>query len=394
MRPLAWLLWLAVGVSTAVPAEAIRPWILPPIDGTLSGEFVPVMLAGAPPLKWKLEVAAQRVRERAVAAEVEGPGLKVRLAAVVDPCGEGSWRVSDATLELGEWFGWVADRFAPQLAGATVKGTLAVRGEGTWRGGALGGKAEVELRDGLYDEPVKKVVVNGLALQVRLADIAARRSEGAQVLSWESGHFDTIAFDAGRVEFALEGDRIRIHNTVLAIFGGELRIGELVLSTKGEPVSVAAQVRGIDLDKVLFLLPKMLASAEGHLDGELALQISVNGIRIGTGRLGLPAGETATIRLIPSPGLLSAQLPPTVRRQYPGLEAMEKGGIPLRADSLEITLTPSGDADGRTAAVRLAGGPADPSLTAPVTMQFNVRGPLDSLLKFATDKRLRVGGSH
>jgi len=61
------------------------------------------------------------------------------------------------------------------------------------------------------------------------------------------------------------------------------------------------------------------------------------------------------------------------------------------ARELEIRLTPEGDAEGRTARVRLKGGPADPALRAPVELEVNVRGPLDSLVQFSTHHRVRFG---
>ena len=80
-----------------------------------------------------------------------------------------------------------------------------------------------------------------------------------------------------------------------------------------------------------------------------------------------------------------------MRRHYPGLVQLEAGGVPLRARELEVLLTPAGDPEGRTARVRLKGGPADPALQAPVDLEVNVRGPLDSLVQFGTHHRVRFG---
>ena len=68
-----------------------------------------------------------------------------------------------------------------------------------------------------------------------------------------------------------------------------------------------------------------------------------------------------------------------------------------RARVLEMTFTPLGDAEGRTAWVHLVGGPSDPELTAPIDTRVNVRGPLDKLVKIgadmSTDSRLRFKGA-
>ena len=394
MDPLRYrLLALLFTVLTAwgLAAEPNRPWVLPPIDGELAGEFTPLFLPGAPPVRWKIDIQTARPRERTLAYTIEGPGLNVRGGAVLDPHGEGTWTLTAATIDLAEWFGWTASRYFPVSAGASLSGTLAARGEGSWRGGVLGGRAEVSLRDGRFEDPAQKVVVEGLAFQVVISDLVARRTAAAQGMTWLGGHYDAFPFGPGRVEFALDGDAVRISDATLAIFGGELRTGAVVLSTTKPDMTVAAQMRGIDLEKILFLLPPVLAAAQGRLDGRIALQRDAVGIQIGVGRLSLRSGETADLRFVPTPGLLSSRLPAAVKASYPGLGQLETGGIPLRAEMLELILTPAGDAEGRTATVHIEGGPADPALKAPVVLQINVRGPLDSLVKFGTQSKLRFG---
>ena len=82
-----------------------------------------------------------------------------------------------------------------------------------------------------------------------------------------------------------------------------------------------------------------------------------------------------------------------VLQHYPGLKKIEMGEAPLRAEELEVTFTPGGDSEGRTARVHIAGGPVDPNLKAPIDLNVNVRGPLQSLIQFGTNSRLRFGGS-
>jgi hypothetical protein len=151
-------------------------------------------------------------------------------------------------------------------------------------------------------------------------------------------------------------------------------------------------MRGVELRQVLFLLPPVLVAAQGRLDGQIALRRDSAGLQIGIGRLTLRQGEKADLQFAPSPGLLTAQLPAQVKQYYPGLEKLETGGIPLRAERMEIELTPAGDEQGRTATVHIEGGPVDPALKSPVVLQINVRGPLESVVKFGTHSKLRFGG--
>ena len=109
-------------------------------------------------------------------------------------------------------------------------------------------------------------------------------------------------------------------------------------------------------------------------------------------RSNLRAGETAELKFMPTPGVISGQLPEAVRRHYPGLVQLEAGGVPLVAEHLEIVMNAAPDEEGRTAVVSLSGGPADPLLRAPVVLELNIRGPLDEVVAFGTNSRVRFGG--
>jgi hypothetical protein len=384
-------------VLAALPAGAAtspdsKPWRVPPLGGELTGELT---LAALPetPVQWSFTVRTERPRERDGVLTLRAPGLSIRAEVTVDPAGEGTWRGAEAEIDLTRWFAAGTPYLPIDYLPLTVQGTLAFSGAGTWRDGQLAGRAVVSLRNGRIDDPARKLVLEGVETEVAFEDIAAPRTASAQVFTWRTGQYDTIALGAGRIVFALAGDEIRLEETVAQVLGGEVRLGAVVVSTKKPDISVTATVSGVDVTQLLFLLPPILADAKGRLDGQLALRRDEAGLQIGTGNLTLRPGETAELRLAPTPGLLSASLPAAVLKHYPGLGQIEMGEVPLRADSLEVTFTPQGDAEGRTAWVHVTGGPVDPKLTAPIDLTVNVRGPLDSLIKFGTDSRLKFGGS-
>ena len=386
-------LWLAAAdVMGAEPKD----WRLPPLDGELSGELG-LLSVGSPQVKWQLRVRTERPRERVVEFEVEGRGLRLQGDARLDPMGEGTWRVAEAEINLADWFAAIAPRFLPDLASATAGGTLRLHGEGTWRGGVVGGKATLSLREGRIDDTARQVMLEGISVDVVFEDLAARRTEPEQVFTWRSGRYNGIAIGVGRIEALLDGDEIRVNNAAIDIFGGELRVGSLVMSTSKPEFSVVAQMIGVAVDQILFLLPPVLSEARGRLDGDVKLSRDATGIQIGNAQLKLREGETADLRLAIKPGWLSTALPPEVIKYFPGFRKIETGEIPIRARVLEITMTPLGDAQGRTAWVHLAGGPSDPELTAPIDTTINVRGPLEQLVKIGaelgTNSRLRFSGS-
>ncbi|MBS0662031.1 MAG: hypothetical protein JSR48_02115, partial [Verrucomicrobia bacterium] len=98
-----------------------------------------------------------------------------------------------------------------------------------------------------------------------------------------------------------------------------------------------------------------------------------------------------TVYFVPSPGLLTSYVPEQVRKLYPGIAAIEMGVTPLEAKVLRLTFHPDGDEAGRGARLRIEGRPRDPKLIAPLELDVNFTGPLESLVRKALDSRLKIG---
>lgn len=386
-------LLLAACVLRAAPPPV--PWKIPPVDGELEGDFKLGAAADAPVLHWKATVRTARPRERAVELALDGPGARVRLAATLDPAGEGTWELREAELELARWLR-VVQTFWPALTlgGVTVEGTVSASGAGTWRDGVPGGRARLAWRGGRIDDPAHTLSLQGLAVDVVFEDLAARRTATAQVVSWTGGRYDVVEIGAGRAAFELSGDRLKLDEVKFTVFGGDVTLSAMQVSLTRAEIEMTARIVGVDAALVLPLFPQVATSASGRLDGEITLRRDADGVHVGSGRLVLPVGGTAEVKLKPTPGLLTQSLPATVREYYPGLADLEAGRVPMRADVLEIVFDPAGDAEGRTARLRLAGGPVDPRMRAPIDLNVNIRGPLDMLVKFGTNSRLHWGGGN
>ncbi|MEY3608513.1 MAG: hypothetical protein RLZZ447_1301, partial [Verrucomicrobiota bacterium] len=279
----------------------------------------------------------------------------------------------------------------PDLAALTVAGQLAGSARGSLVGGRLAGQASVRLRGGRIGYPPLKARIEGLSADLSGIELDELQAPPTQKLAWTQARFDVLETGPGRVEFGFAGAQLRVVRAVLALLGGEVTVADAAVALDRPRLAVEAEARGLELTRIVALLPPVVASAKGRLDGRLSVRRDEGGFQLGNGRLSLRAGESAEVRFAPSPGLLSSQLPELVRRHYPGLIQLEAGGVPLVARELEIRLTPEGDAEGRSAQVRLSGGPADPALQAPVDLQVNVRGPLNSLVQFGTHHRVRFG---
>ncbi|HEY1110469.1 MAG TPA: YdbH domain-containing protein [Opitutaceae bacterium] len=392
---LAWgwavLAWSAPAMELRLPHGA---WEIPPLDGELTGEFFTYEIDGAPPLQWTLKLRTPRPGVRACDVTLSGPGTALRAEALIDQQGNGTWRLHESTIDLAYWAWASLDYIGEEFRGATTSGTVTFSGDGTWRGGVMHGRARVGIREGVLDHPGRKVKIEGIDLALELDDIQQRRSAAGQSLRWRSGAFELVPFGLGHVAFSLTGDQVSVEEASVEVFGGELVLAAFGFSTARREMSVIARVVGVQVEQVLQFLPKIVSSARGRVDGSVAIHRTPAGIQIGSGSLALRADEPAEVRLAPTPGLISASLPPTVLEYYPGIGKIETGEVPLRAERLEISFMPLGDAQGRTAVLRLAGGPVDPSLRAPVDLTINVRGPLDQLIRFGMDSRVQLGGGN
>lgn len=368
------------------------PWVVPPLDGVLSGVLEPLLAPGAPELRWEISVGTPGPGRREVRFRVEGEGVSAAGIARLDPRGEGDWVLERASIDLGAWSGPLLRTFAPALTGS-AGGQLRLTAAGTLRDGRPEGMVEVALEGGSYDEAVRKLSVTGIALRLRarLSDLRELRTEPGQALSWERGGYDLLSLGAGRVEFHLGGGALHLERARIGVMGGELEVARASVAFNAASFSVEARISGVQLGELIPLLPPLLASARGRLDGRVELRSDPEGLRIESARLALRAGETAELRFLPTPGIISSQLPALVRQYYPGLVQLETGGVPLLAEQLEVSLDAAGDEEGRTALVSITGGPADPALRAPVVLEVNVRGPLDQVVAFGTHSRLRFG---
>lgn len=382
------LVWMVAAGRGAAPAVA-----LPRIEGELSGRLTPLKVSGAPTLDWKLALTAPGAEKRGFEFRASGPEANLRVALEIDAENSGTWRVLEGSVSLARWYPVLVASAGLDHTDVTVTGHLTVEGEGTLQKGVIGGRMTVGWRDGTIKDPAHKLDLAGVTAELVFTDLAARRTAPAQALTWRSGSYDTFALGPGRVVFALDGDRVQVDEATLGIWGGEVVLAAFNFVLGKPDLTVLARLIAIDVTHVTPLLPSVLAEARGRVDGSLTLRRDAAGVAISAGRLALRPGETADLRLAPKPGLISGSLPPAILKYYPGLGKIETGEVPLRADSLEIAFTPGGDAQGRSATIHLTGGPVDPKLRAPVDLTINVRGPLESLIKFGTNSRLRFGGT-
>ena len=251
-------------------------------------------------------------------------------------------------------------------------------------------------------------------------DFQPRQLAGAPGLHWvltldsagENRRTATLAADGPgahlRVELQLDGagegtwrvveGRVELKPWL----GGQLTAGTVEVAGEGRwqgglPTGdLTLTLREVDLGELMRLADAEHAyvrTAAGRVEGTVGVRLREGVASAGKSMLRVPPGTVGTVTFTPSPGLLTSYVPEQVRKLYPGIEAIEMGRTALEAKMLRLTFHPDGDTQGRGAQLRIEGRPLDPKIIAPLELDVNFTGPLESIVRKALDSRLKVGGA-
>lgn len=388
---IALLLW----GGGAVDAAEMR---LPPLNGELTGTFHARLWPGAPALPWKIAVHDGAPGQRALSVEVQAPGTRLRLSGQVsEATAAGTWTIEEGSLDIAQWWPVLAPSFGETASALTASGTIELSGGGELRDGVPSGVVKIMLREGVVRQSTEGWTLDGVSLAGSFsldAGGAAVRSDGPFELTVKT--ITTTRFGARNLLVrALVDDwqTLSVREARIEIAGGDAMLDPCTVPLSPIALDVKLRLVRVGLQDLAALVPQALTEARGRADGSVGLRWSAeSGLVLGAGQFAVRSDEPAVVRLAPTPGLISNSLPTSALQYYPGLGQIETGEVPLRAELLEVVFTPEGDSEGRTARVRLAGGPVDPKLRAPIDLTINVRGPLDALVRFGTDSRLSFGG--
>lgn len=371
---------------------------LPRLDGELSGTVHAKLWPGAPALPWSVAVRDGGSGQREVSLEAETTGAKLRLRGrVSEATHAGTWEIEEGSLDLATWWPALAPSLGETAGALTATGLIELSGGGELRDGRPAGLVKLMLREGAVRHPAEGWSLEGVSLGGSFsvdAGGATVRSDGPLELTVRT--ITTTRFGARNLLVRALLDSLQslsVREARLEIAGGDATLDPCTVPLSPLSLDVKLRLVRVGLQDLATLVPQALTEARGRVDGSLGLHWSAAaGLVIGAGQFAVRGDEPAVVRLAPTPGLISNSLPTSVLKYYPGLGQVEMGQVPLKAELLEVVFTPDGDSEGRTARVRLAGGPVDPKLRAPIDLTINVRGPLDALVRFGTDARLSFGG--
>lgn len=371
------------------PAPSTRLAEMLPLLGRISGELNGVLLTTAGgPVTWNLTLASSVDKNlRKGVFTISGAKLRLRVAVSYDlSTGQLTWRADEGNIDLATWLSALAaePELASLLEGVTATGSLTLTGKGTLdKGGRATGGLLWELKDGAIRNETAGWALEGVTL--RMGGDAAGLFAGDIPLTLAVRTITTARFGARALSIdtrLVAWNRLETRTARIEIAGGEVGADAFSFKLPDPVIDLNLVMRDVGLQDLVALVPEALAEARGHASGSLRLGWSkASGVTVGNGVITLSGNEPAVVRFHPNAGLITRTIPQSVLNHYPGLIRIETGEMALLATKLDVRLTPSGDADGRTARVLIEGGPVDASLKAPLVLNINVSGPLAPLMK-------------
>ncbi|MEI6861625.1 MAG: YdbH domain-containing protein [Verrucomicrobiota bacterium] len=403
-------------LATAADAPAAQPpWPLPVLSGDMTGVFTS---PGVPDVRWHLTATAARGGRERLVVEAEADGLKLAGEIELDPLSrDGVWRLTTATVDAALWLPVVAENFSlAWLKEISVNaGTIHLTGAGTLRTGVPDGALTVTLRDATLAHAGSGTTLQGVTADLRLDGLSPLHAPAEQVVTFRTAQAGGIALANGLITFSLPDEsELRLTRAEVGALGGHVKAEPFVFAfaTPNAETVVQLDFAGLDLAQVRPLLPPGgVAETSGRVSGRVALGWTADGrLSVGEARLSVAQGQLAPVfRLQAAPGLLSSNMPaklmllptwlgPLARGAevanpvYDALHEIELGRVPLRVESLSLSVRPQDDPTGHTATLRISARPVGESVVSTVNFDLIVNGPLEELLRHLFNRRLSPHG--
>jgi hypothetical protein len=321
---------------------------------------------------------------------VTGPGLSLK-ADVQYEKQELAVQLPEMTLDLKPWMGFVQHWVPLPLEGWDVEGKFSGSGQGRVTGDKFTASGKLQLREGRVAQAAKAITAEGVEADLEFTDFTQVTTKPGTLRLRELRVGKVTAHDLA-AEIALEGtDRIAVARVSLQALGGTLAAEPFHYVPSQSALAAVLLVKGISIEEVMALTEDLPAQAKGRVEGRIPLRIDTAGFRFGTGWLALEPGTPAEIKFNSS-GLLTQGVTPGNAR-YAVLQKIESGLFKLKISELRLDIRPTDAPANRSARLHLVGAPVDPEVKAPVTLDLNVNGPLESLLNMGLNSQLSFGSA-
>jgi hypothetical protein len=380
---------LCLALLGALPLPAARganlPWLLPLMNGTLSGVFHPD--ASSPALTWRAAVRTADAGALALEISVDGKGVGLHGRACVDPVtGDGTWQVTECHFDLATWSATLTGDVR-LLAGASMTGTLTAEGHGTIVHNVVDGTATLALTGGGMNDEPKKVSCSGIATRIVLTGFHPFRTKPGQAITVQSISASGAELKNVTIPFALAPGEVQMGAVRGAGFGGQFSTEPFVFAFAQPEIKFVVHAKSFELGQIRTVVdPKQqrVQEAEGKLNGKFTAYYNRDGFRLGPGALVMSKGDSAQILFQPTPGLFSSYIPQFVL-VHTGLPNIEAGQVALVIKTLRIKFYPDGEQSNRSALIQIEAESADPKRPTAISFDININGSIQALIQSGAD---------
>jgi len=266
-----------------------------------------------------------------------------------------------------------------------LAGELTGKAAGSYRGEELSGKGDFQLHDGRVANAGYELVAEGIEADLPSVDLGTMVARKITVRARELTVAKIAAAELAAEFTAATAEQIEVAALSTRTMGGMLRLEPFTYRFADPAVEVVVLAEAIRAEQLMALTDDIPARVSGPLSGRLPVRYEGNQLRLGTGWLGLVVGSSLELQF-QTEGLLTAGTSPQ-SANYAVLKRVEDGLLKLKVTELRLDVRPAGAPESRTAQLRIVGAPVDPQIKAPVTLDLNVNGPIESLLNLG----LRTG---
>jgi hypothetical protein len=387
---------------------------LPLIEGQISGELKAFGNTPDTAVKWSITTSAAESGFRILDVAASSAGLAAKLSAKLDVTSKtGTWSMQQGEVDLGKWFKAMVLKLSPDFGELDVSGSLRMSGQGNLSigEGLLGGEMVMSVdhmrmsagADGSWS-------INNISGQFVLQFGRQLQSPAGQRITFAEGKLGEIALSSGIAELQLlSGHRLRVQSLRFQVAGGTVLVKPFETELGASTLALEVRVEGLEVEQLSRYFPEAVAEVKGKVSGRLqVLWSGEKGWRFGRGELSLIEKSAATVRLAPSPGLLTSKVPRTLelvgygpeffrrwfRQPNPAYEALrriEMGEETLTVASLASDLEDN-DNDGiSNIQTRFVAQPTNPQSAAAVrrlNLNLNISAPLVEMLKIGSTGQL------
>lgn len=323
-------------------------------------------------------------------AKVGAPGLELAVEGRYAPAtAAAEFRTTALRLEVKSWQAWL-EQWVPLPAGPwEIGGVVTGEMKGGYRNGQFAGEGDFQLRDGRVANAETGVVLDGVELDVKAVDFAQMRAQGIAARAKNVTVGKIAMADLQAVFANATAERVEVSSLSVRALGGTLRVEPFAHAFADPGIEAVVLAQAIRAEEVLALTEDLPARATGPLSGRLPLRWEAGTLRLGTGWLGLAADHTLELQL-QAEGLLTGGASPK-STNYAILKQVENGLLKLNVTKLRLDVRPPNVPENRSAQLHIEGAPVDPLVKAPVTLDLNVNGPIESLINLGLKTRMGAG---